>query len=182
MPPFKKLYLAILIFGIAVLSSCSNNIKYPTYKTKNTRNSSKLTEVKKQKPVYYNSKTYKGVLYLKLHKCNKAINYFSSLSGFLPRYCLLVSYGYCSMYKKAKGEFAKLENLNIDNEWQAKVYATYGLILMSEKKGLYRDYLTVAYAYDEGNKLARELMLKKSLSINDKKRYYNEIFGWCVNK
>lgn len=97
----------------------------------------------------------------------------------MPQYCLLVSYGYCGLFKKAKSEFSKLENRDINNKWQARVYAAFGFILMIEKRSVFRDYLTVAYAYDTNNTLAKELMLKKELSPLDKKRCFGTLLDWC---
>ncbi len=179
MLPLKKFFTAVLFIGAAFLYSCSSSIKYPQYSTQNVEQNKVIVKHAKPKTEYYNPKTQRGVSYLKLGRCKKAINYFGSLDGFLPQYCLLVSYGYCGAFKKAKREFSKLENRDINNKWQARVYATFGFILMIEKKSVFRDYLTVAYAYDEKNRLARELMLKKHLSLLDKKRYFNRLLDWC---
>ncbi len=179
MLPLKKFFIAIPVIGIAFLYSCSSNIKYPQYSTQNVEQNRVIVKRTKPKTEYYNPKTRKGISYLKLGRCKKAINYFSHLKGFLPQYCLLVSYGYCGRLKKAKSEFSRLENRDINNRWQARIYAAFGFILMTEKQNVFRDYLTVAYAYDEKNRLARELMLKKHLSPLDKKRYFNRLFDWC---
>ncbi len=183
MPLSNKIPIAtILTIGIvAFLYSCSSNIKYPQYSRIPSKQHIIHTH-KQPKTTYYNKKTFKGIRYLKLHKCKKAINYFRSLgSGFVPEYCLLVSYGYCCKFKKAKAMFEKIENRNINNMWQSRIYTTFGLLLMINKQKIYRDYLTVAYAYNANNKLARILLTKKYVSRNNREAYFDKLFTWCLN-
>ncbi len=179
----KNILRAILVTGIALLYSCSGNIKYPSYIVKSPNNNVAQKQiVKTTKQTVFNSKTNRGVSYLKKHECKQAISYFYAIKdSFLSKYCLLVSYGYCSMFKKAKETFGELASKNVNSKWESKLYATFGFISMINKKPTFRDYLTVAYAYDENNKLARELMFKKRISLEDKKRYFNKLFVWCKN-
>ncbi len=178
--PDKKLYGFLLLFAAVLIYSCTSNIKYPEYKSGSSYKPTPSIHKKSKKAEI---KTNSGIYYLKIHQCRKAVNYFRSLrSSFAADYCIFSAYGYCSMYKKAKMMFEKLENENVSNMWLSRLYAAFGFFSMINNKGMYRDYLTIAYAYDGNNKLARSLMLKRKINDLDRKKYFNTILDWCGGK
>ncbi len=166
----------IFLFFLLVLYSCSGvGVKYPHYK------SSKSVVHKIQTKEHGGNGDIKtGLNYLKLKKCNMAIEYFRHLNNdFITNYCLAVSYGYCRMYKQSENLLSKIEDKTNSSRWKARVYASLGLVYMLNGKSGFRDYLTIAYAYDDNNRLAKSLMFKQDVDKTEKDRYFDIIFSWC---
>lgn len=165
----------IFSFLLFVLYSCSGGgVKYPHYKI------SEPTVHKIQTKKYNNKNIKTGLNYLRLKQCKRAIEYFRHLnSDFITNYCLSASYGYCGMYKQSENMLSKIEDRAKNRRWKARVYASLGLVYMLNKKSGFRDYLTIAYAYDDNNRLAKSLMFKQSIDKTEKGRYFDMIFSWC---
>ena len=176
-----KLFFATIVF--LFLYGCSSGyIKYPSYIF--THQEAK-TEKIKEKPCINKEELLvfeKGIKYLEVNRCDDAIKYFNGLpKNFKSEYSLAVSYAYCSKIAKAQSLLKRIEPIAIDNIWHSRVYALMSVVDLLYKKKLFKDYATIAYAYDANNRLASVLMFKKNKKITptERERYFNTIFLWC---
>ena len=175
--PSRKLFYLFLGFVILFVYSCSGGyVKYPSYFSYKKTTQTYPKESKQNIEIFS-----KGIGYLEANRCDDAVNYFKNMKGFKADYCLAVSYAYCSKLQSSNLLLKKIEPKSIDSIWHSRVYALMSLVDFLHSKKLFKDYATIAYAYDANDKLASILMFKKTkkLSFAEKEKYFNMVFDWC---
>ena len=175
----KFFVVAILLF----LYGCSGGyVKYPSYIFSHHNKTKSLQENHRINTITETLVFEKGIKYLEVNRCDDAIRYFNGLpKNFKSEYSLAVSYAYCSKIAKAQSLLKKIEPIAINNIWHSRVYALMSVVDLLYKKKLFKDYATIAYAYDANNRLASVLMFKKNKKITptERERYFDTIFMWC---
>jgi hypothetical protein len=173
----------ILFFVIILMYSCSGGyVKYPSYFYEGNDKNVSSVEANKNKTVVINDIFNKALKYIKANRCDDAIGYLGGLKqSFCRDFCLAVAYSYCSKPKKSLSLLKKIEPEAEDSIWRSRVYALMSLDDIISIKKLYKDYATIAYAYDAKNRLASILMFKRNGGLSETKRlrYFDMVLSWC---
>lgn len=175
----RKVRFAILIvFAIFLTYACSK-YRYPNYggvsrKTVHKRNAARNID----------NKLYRGIGYLKEHRCKRAITSFSNIrsDSFYKFYWMSVAKAQCRRYSYAVKELKNISNDTQDNIWSARIYASLGFFLMLSHKSGAKDYLDISLAYNMHNRLAYILKFGKyrnyeRLSKLEKNKAKDELFN-----